>query len=190
MRRKPSGLFFPCAALALVTLIAACARGSQPPAAGHAASIPLTSAAFSPGAPIPKKYTCDGANVSPPLQWARPPQGAKSLALICDDPGAPSGTFTHWVLYDLPPTATKLPEGIRAQGTAAGGARQGRNDFQKLGYGGPCPPRGSAHHYHFQLYALSAKVGLKAGATKAEVTRAMAGHILGEGRLIGTYQRR
>jgi hypothetical protein len=131
---------------------------------------------------IPVKYTCDGADVSPPLEFGKIPAGCKSLALICDDPDAPSGDWVHWVCYDLEPTLKGLKEGERA-------GVQGLNDFHKPGYGGPCPPSG-LHHYHFKLYALDAQLKLGPGATKAVVEKAMHGHVLAEGELVGTYARR
>ncbi len=152
-------------------------------------SLKLTTTAFQPGGIIPKKFTCDGADVSPALAWSDLPAGTLSVALIMDDPDAPVGTWVHWVLYDLPPSARELPEGVPKQEELASGARQGRNDFRKIGYGGPCPPRGPAHRYFFKLYALDAKTKLKAGATKADLERAMQGHILAQAELIGRYQR-
>lgn len=152
-------------------------------------SLKLTTTAFQPGGIIPKKFTCDGPDVSPALAWSDLPAGTQSVALIMDDPDAPVGTWVHWVLYDLPPSARELPEGVPKQEDLSSGARQGRNDFRKIGYGGPCPPRGPAHRYVFKLYALDAKTKLKAGATKADLERAMQGHILAQAELIGRYQR-
>ena len=149
----------------------------------------LTSSAFSEGATIPKKYTADGADVSPPLQWQGAPQTTKSIALICDDPDAPRGTWVHWVLFNLPADKNELPEGVPATATLTGGARQGKNDFGKLGYGGPSPPKGKPHRYFFKIYALDALLDLKEGATKAQLEKAMAGHILAQGQLMGTYGR-
>ena len=149
----------------------------------------LSSPAFQPNADIPKKFTCDGPDVSPALRWADPPAGTQALALICDDPDAPVGTWVHWVLYDLPPTERELPEGVQKDETLTNGARQGRNDFRRIGYGGPCPPPGPAHRYFFKLYALGAKTNLKPGATKAELLKAMEGHILAQTELVGKYKR-
>ncbi len=149
----------------------------------------LTSTAFSPGEMIPKKFTCDGPDVSPQLAWNDPPLGTQSFALIADDPDAPVGTWVHWVLYDLPASARELAEGVAKQEQLPSGARQGRNDFGKIGYGGPCPPPGKPHRYFFKLYALDAKLNLKAGATKAEVERAMKSHSLGQAELVGRYGR-
>jgi hypothetical protein len=159
------------------------------PEQGGAMSLQITSSAFPAGDTIPKKFTCDGPDVSPKLAWADSPPKTQSFALIMDDPDAPVGTWVHWVLYDLPADAKELSEGVAKQEQLSNGARQGRNDFGKIGYGGPCPPPGKPHRYFFKLYALDAKLNLKAGATKAEVERAMKGHILAQGELIGKYGR-
>ena len=156
---------------------------------GGAMSLQISSAAFSAGETIPKKFTCDGPDVSPQLKWNEPPAHTQSLALIMDDPDAPAGTWVHWVLHDLPANTRELPEGIAKQEQLSSGARQGRNDFGKIGYGGPCPPPGKPHRYFFKLYALDAKLNLKAGATKADVERAMKSHILAQAELIGKYGR-
>ncbi len=150
----------------------------------------LTSTAFAEGAAIPAKHTCDAKDVSPPLKWAGLPAGAKSLALIVDDPDAPVGTWVHWVLYDVPVTMTELAEDVAKSQYAAGGAKQGLNDFGRLGYGGPCPPHGKAHRYFFKLYALDAVLDLKPGLTKRDLERAMEKHILARTQLMGTYQRK
>ncbi len=152
-------------------------------------SLKLTSTAFDPGANIPKKFTCDGPDVSPALAWTDAPAGTQSFALIVDDPDAPVSTWVHWVLYDLPANARELAEGVPKQEELPSGARQGRNDFRKIGYGGPCPPPGPAHRYFFKLYALDSKTSLKPGATKADLQKAMKGHILAEAELMGRYQR-
>ncbi len=152
----------------------------------------VTSGAFASGAGIPSKYTCDGADTSPALAWSGAPAGTAAFALIADDPDAPSGTWVHWVLFNLPASSTALPEGVAKTDAPAGlgGALQGRNDFRRVGYGGPCPPPGKLHRYFFKVYALDATLPLKAGATKQDVERAMRGHVLGEGSLMGTYARR
>ena len=154
-----------------------------------AAALTLTSSAFAAGANIPKKHTCDAEDVSPPLAWNEPPAGTQSFALIVDDPDAPVGTWVHWVLYDLPASARSLSENVPKQDQLADGSRQGRNDFRRIGYGGPCPPPGKPHRYFFKLYALNAKLGLNPGATKADVERAMQGHILAQGELMARYGR-
>ena len=152
-------------------------------------SIELTSTAFQPDATIPKKYTGDGADQSPPLRWSGIPAEAKSIALICDDPDAPGGTWVHWVLFDLPPQTGELVEGVPTTATLGNSAKQGKNDFGNLGYGGPAPPKGKPHRYFFKLYALAVAVDLLPGATKAQLEEAMKGHILGERQLMGTYGR-
>ena len=153
-------------------------------------SMELTSTAFTEGGAIPAKFTCDDKDESPPLKWSGVPAGAKSLALIADDPDAPVGTWVHWVLYDLPATTTELPEDVSKSQYVAGGARQGLNDFRRLGYGGPCPPPGKPHRYFFKLYALDAALDLKPGATKKDVERAMDKHVLAQAQLVGTYKRK
>lgn len=145
----------------------------------------LTSTAFSEGATIPKNHTADGADVSPSLQWQGTPQETKSLAMICDDPDAPRGTWVHWVLFNLPADLTELSEGWKQTGSAA----QGKNDFGRLGYGGPSPPKGKPHRYFFKIYALDAVLDLKEGTNKAQLEKAMAGHTLDQGQLVGTYGR-
>jgi Raf kinase inhibitor-like YbhB/YbcL family protein len=152
----------------------------------------LTSPAFRDGAAIPAQHTCDGADVSPQLAWEGAPPGTAAFALIVDDPDAPAGTWVHWVLYNLAGNLAALPEDVpkKDQPKQLGGALQGKNDFRRVGYGGPCPPPGRPHRYFFKLYALNAALPLRAGATKQEVERAMAGHVIGEARLIGTYARK
>lgn len=149
----------------------------------------LTSPAFAEGGAIPKRHTCEGQDVAPALQWTGVPAGAKSLALIVDDPDAPDPkapkrTYVHWVLYDIPPQATGIPEG----GAPPAGARPGRNDWGRTGYGGPCPPIGR-HRYVHKLYALDALLGDLGQPAKAALEKAMAGHVLAEARLVGTYQK-
>ena len=146
-------------------------------------------AAFKQNEPIPKKYTCDGSDVSVPLSWSNPAEGTKSFALIADDPDAPRGTWVHWLLYDLPANTRELPEAVATHEKLDNGAKQGKNDFGKIGYGGPSPPAGPAHHYHFKLYALADQTGLAAGATKQQLLDAMKGHVLAQAELIGTYRR-
>jgi Raf kinase inhibitor-like YbhB/YbcL family protein len=152
-------------------------------------SIELSSTAFQSGETIPKPYTGDGADRSPPLRWSEPPAGTRSLALICDDPDAPRGTWVHWVLFNLPAQTRALEEGVPTTESLDNGARQGKNDFGNLGYGGPAPPKGKPHRYFFKLYALDAVVDLPAGATKAQLLDAMKGHILDQGELVGKYGR-
>jgi len=149
----------------------------------------LTSTAFNEGEVIPKQHTGDGKDASPPLKWAGAPAGTASFALICDDPDAPRGTWVHWVLFNVPAGTTELPEGVPADKSVLSGARQGVNDFGNIGYGGPAPPRGKPHRYFFKLYALGAVLDLKEGATKQQLLKAMEGHILAEGQLMGKYSR-
>ena len=148
----------------------------------------ITSSAFSEGEAIPNRYTCDGPDVSPDLAWSGIPEGAASLALICDDPDAPMGTWVHWVLFNIPAGADGLPAGIPSDAALENGARHGTNDFRRLGYGGPCPP-GGTHRYFFKLYALDTMLELDSGITKGQLLEAMEGHILAEGQLMGIYSR-
>ncbi len=150
----------------------------------------LSSPAFKEGERVPVKYTCDGQNISPPLAWGEVPEGAKSFTLIVDDPDAPTGTFTHWVLFNLHADSRELTENISPQGKLPNGALQGKNDFGKIGYGGPCPPPGPSHHYHFKIYALDQNPDLKSGTSKEQVLQAMEGHVLAQGELIGLYGRK
>jgi Raf kinase inhibitor-like YbhB/YbcL family protein len=171
--------------LAMLFIQAGCQGQGATPAleGGNEMSIQISSTAITEGGNIPRIYTCDDQNVSPPLAWTDVPTNTISLALIMDDPDAPSGTWVHWVLYNLPPNLTSLEQG------RSGGGTDGKNDFNKLGYGGPCPPRGSNHRYFFKLYALDSTLDLKAGATKAQVENAMKDHILAHGQLMGRYGR-
>jgi Raf kinase inhibitor-like YbhB/YbcL family protein len=153
-------------------------------------TIDITSTAFqSDGSAIPRQYTGDGEDRSPPLAWSEPPSGTKSLALICDDPDAPRGTWVHWVLFNLPAQTRILEEGVPTAETIASGAKQGKNDFGNIGYGGPAPPKGKPHGYFFKIYALDTTMDLPAGATKSQLVGAMKGHLLAEGQLVGKYQR-
>lgn len=145
----------------------------------------ITSPAFSAGQMIPAQYTCDGQDISPPLRWSDAPQGTQSFALIADDPDAPRGTWVHWVLFNLPAEAHELPE----RAALPAGSQQGKNSGGRVGYGGPCPPSGT-HRYFFKLYALDTTLNLAAGADKEQLLRAMAGHILAETEIMGTYRRR
>ena len=151
--------------------------------------IQLTSSAFEEGRFIPSKYTCDGENISPPLKWSNLPKGTKSLAMISDDPDAPIGTWVHWVIYNIPSSISEFEESIPTDKELLNGAKQGINDFKKIGYGGPCPPSG-AHRYFFKLYALDLELKLEPGVTKTDLLKAMEGHILEMGQLMGTYQRK
>lgn len=150
--------------------------------------IELTSSAFKNGGMIPEKYTCDGDDNSPPISWKSVPEETRSLALICDDPDAPMGTWVHWVVYNIPPEIKELKENITPERKIKNGGIQGMNDFKKIGYGGPCPP-GGTHRYFFKIYALDTKVDLDPGATKSQLLIAMEGHILAKGDLMGKYSR-
>ncbi len=141
---------------------------------------------FTAGSAIPRKYSCDGVNLSPALSWSHPPPGTVAFALIVDDPDAPAGTWVHWVVYDLPGRLRKLEAGDGNRGSPG---TQGVNDFRSAGYGGPCPPPGKDHRYFFKLYALDNPTGLKAGASKRELLGAMKGHVLGQAQTWGTYKR-
>ncbi len=169
-------------------VVASCADNTKP-AKEPALNISIFSTAFAEGQPIPDQYTCAGPDVSPPLTWSNAPVGTKSFALITDDPDAPLGTWVHWVLYNLPSATTSLTENVPPSPELPGGAKQGVNDFLQTGYGGPCPPHGNAHRYFFKIYALDTMLDLNSGATKKELLKAMNGHVLAEGRLMGTYQR-
>jgi len=153
-------------------------------------SFALKSTAFSNGGEIPRKYTCSGENVSPALNWTEPPGHARSLALIVDDPDAPAGTWTHWIIWNIPAHATSLPEAVPTiQESLASGARQGKNDFGRIGYGGPCPPPGRPHRYFFKLYALGAILDLKPGAARSELESAMNPHVLAHAEWMGLFKR-
>lgn len=155
---------------------------------GDVMEIKITSPAFEEGGMIPKRYTCEGEDVSPPLSWDNIPEGTESIALICDDPDAPMGTWVHWVIYNIPPAVRELPENIPAKDILPDGTRQGITDFRRIGYGGPCPP-GGTHRYFFKIYALDTLLDLPPGITKRELLKAMEGHIIGQGQLIGKYRR-
>lgn len=148
----------------------------------------IKSSAFKEGGLIPGKYTCDGIDVSPPLEWSSVPDGTETFALICDDPDAPVGTWVHWVLFNIPGDIRGLPENMPASDVLENGAMQGRNDFGRTSYGGPCPPRGT-HRYYFKIYALDRELDTGPGVSKKELLKAMDGHILAEGQLMGKYKR-
>jgi len=150
--------------------------------------IKITSPAFKDGGMIPSKYTCDGQDISPPLQWENLPPKTKSIALICDDPDAPMGIWVHWVVYDLPGYTKELKENFPEDETLPDGTRQGITDFGKTGYGGPCPPSGT-HRYFFKIYALDAPVDIVTMADKPKLLKEMEGHLLGQGKLMGRYKR-
>jgi len=148
----------------------------------------ITSTSFKENEMIPKLYTCDGKDISPPLEWKNIPEGTESFALICDDPDAPHGTWVHWVYYDIPSTVKVLPEGVATIKKPDIGGNQGINDFRRIGYGGPCPP-GGTHRYHFKLYALNRVLNLEPGLTKEKLINSMKFHVIEKTRLTGKYKR-
>jgi len=149
----------------------------------------IMSSAFINKGVIPKRYTCDGEDVSPELSWRGAPLERRSYAIIVDDPDAPVGAFTHWVAFNIPAETKGLPSGITKAKDLPTGGQQGTNDYPGIGYGGPCPPAGKPHHYVFHLYALDLQLDLKAGASKTDLLDKMQGHILADAELIGTYGR-
>ena len=163
------------------------AKAPVPAAKEAAVSLQLTSSAFAAGGAIPKRFTCDGEDVPPPLAWTGAPAGTRSFALVVDDPDAPMGTWVHWVLYDLPDTTAALPEAVTAS-TLPPGTHEGTNSWKRTGYGGPCPPSGR-HRYFHKLYALDIVLPDLDRPTRAELEKAMAGHVLAQTELVGTYQR-
>jgi len=180
-----------CAVLLLASPVTERARAAAAQAAAQKApeaKFQLTSSSFAADSAIPAKYTCDGANVSPALAWTEPPAGTQSFALVVDDPDVPNKTAIHWLIYDLPPTTRALPEGVPTKAKLPDGSRQGKNDPGKIGYGGPCPSPGAAHHYFFKLYALDYQTGLKPKAKGADVEAAIKGHILAQAELIARFQ--
>ena len=182
------------ASIALMMMFAvACAKqpATNPPATQTpqaATNMKLTSSAFAEGQAIPRQYTCAGINISPPLEWTGIPKSAKTIAIIADDPDAPAGTWVHWVIYNLPADTLGMIENLPPTEEIKGGGLQGKNDFEKIGYGGPCPPSGT-HRYLFKIFALDSELPLKSGATKADVEKAMSGHVLAQAQLMGTYQK-
>jgi len=182
-----------CLVTAIVTGPFSCRNGendmARTTAASDVATIRVMSSAFGEGGPIPQRYTCDGEEISPPLSWESVPEGTQSIVLIADDPDAPRGTFVHWVLYDLPADARELPEDMPRDKILSNGARQGISDGGDFGYMGPCPPSGT-HRYFFKVYAIDTRVDLPPGKHKADLLKAMEGHILAQGQTMGTYRRR
>ena len=190
----------PCMLGGLVIFLCSCQAQqesqSQPPgtpasrsvaqAATSSQIMTVSSTAFTNGAPIPARYTCQGANISPELKWSGVPDGAAALALLCQDPDAPSGTFTHWVVFNLPPTLTELKEGPIHLPASAG---EGTNDSRKSGYTGPCPPPGKIHHYHFTVYALDTKLAASRSTTGPDLLKLIGGHVLGQVEMVGTFER-
>jgi Raf kinase inhibitor-like YbhB/YbcL family protein len=179
--------------LALWGISAAChtrAAAAQTPAQKRPeAKLLLTSSSFNADSALPAKFTCDGTDVSPALAWNEPPAGTQSFALVVDDPDVPTKTVIHWLIYDLPPATRALPEGVPTKAKLPDGSRQGKNDRGKIGYSGPCPQAGAAHHYFFKLYALDYQTSLKPKAAAGDVERAIKGHILAQAELIARFQR-
>jgi Raf kinase inhibitor-like YbhB/YbcL family protein len=161
-------------AILLATIVSFAAGGAK---------MKITSSAFNEGGNIPSKFTCDGSNTSPPLQLTSVPPGAKSLVLIADDPDAPGGLFTHWLVWNIAPQINSIGEGTAPKGV------HGTNDFGKSGYGGPCPPSGT-HRYSFRIFALDRELDLPSGAKRGQVDTAMKGHVIAQGELIGRYSRK
>lgn len=155
---------------------------------GQTSDLRISSTAFQNGGTIPRPYTCDGNDASPPLAWTGVPAEAKSLALIVDDPDAPVGTWIHWVVFNIPADVVSMPEQVPQGPTLANGAQQGVNSWNRSGYGGPCPPRGQ-HRYFFKLYALDVSLNPRGSMSKAQLLGAMRGHVLAEAQIIGTYSR-
>jgi Raf kinase inhibitor-like YbhB/YbcL family protein len=156
---------------------------------GAPVAFTISSTSFSSGGDIAKKFTCDGADVSPLLTWTSPPAGTKSLALLADDPDAPVGNWNHWVLWNLPAESRTLAENLAKTAQLPDGSRQGMNDFKKTGYNGPCPPVGKPHRYYFKIFALDTKLDLRGDAGKPELEAAMKGHILAQAEWMGRYKR-
>jgi Raf kinase inhibitor-like YbhB/YbcL family protein len=168
--------------------VAGCQSGTEPPKEAEMV-LSVSSSAFAEGEVIPDSYTCQGRDISPPLAWSQPPAGTQSLALIVDDPDAPVGVFTHWVIFNIPADSGGLPEAVPTQAELPSGALQGKNDFGRTGYAGPCPPPGRPHRYQFTVYTLDGKLDLTADASKKQLLAAMQEHILAQGELSGIYQR-
>lgn len=162
---------------------------AQESSKGAAMAFTIQSSDFLNGADIPREFTCDGKDRSPALSWSGAPDGTKTFALIADDPDAPAGTWVHWVIFNIPGKTQSLAGGVEKREEFGDGSKQGKNDFRKIGYGGPCPPPGRPHRYFFKLFALGSELTLPAGASKADLEHAMAGHILAQAELMGRYKR-
>jgi Raf kinase inhibitor-like YbhB/YbcL family protein len=172
--------------LAIAVLTITCAVADEKP---EVPELDLKSDAFEHEKPIPAKYTCEGDDISPGLSWGELPEGTMELALICDDPDAPVGTWTHWVVYGIPADAAPFNEAFPKEEQTESGILQGENSWGRIGYGGPCPPKGKPHRYFFKLYALDKELGLKPGVDKETLEKAVKTHIIGYGELMGTYAR-
>ena len=176
------------ALLLAAPFLAGCRHSESAIVAASGAVITLSSTSLQDGR-VPKEFTCDGDDKSPPMTWQAPPDGTRALALTVTDPDAPGQTFTHWVLYNVPASTNGVPEGVPKQGQLSDGSRQGTTDFGKVGYGGPCPPPGKPHRYVFTLYALDSKLEVPSGASRSQVESAMQGHVLARGELTASYGR-
>ena len=159
------------------------------PTQTQSAPLSISSPSFANGGEIPKKFSCDGPDVSPQLGWSEPPAGTAAFALLVDDPDAPAGNWNHWTIWNIPASARSLPEGVSKSRRLPDGSQQGMNDFKKVGYNGPCPPANKPHHYHFQLFAVDTKLNLTGDAGKPELATAMKGHVLAQAEWIGTFRR-
>ena len=179
--------FAAAAVLTVGCVLAACGDGGAEKEATvtPSATMTVTSDAFQAQGTIPTQHTCDGADQSPPLAWKGAPANTRAFAIIMDDPDAPVGTWVHWVAYNLPAETARLAAGDSARLPA--GSRDGKNSWGRAGYGGPCPPKGAPHHYSFRVYALDATLDLAAGASKGDVEKAMASHVLAAGELVGLF---
>jgi len=165
------------------------APASSSPIGEQPMPMTISSPSFSNGGEIARKFTCDGADVSPQLSWTEPPPGTKTFALLLDDPDAPVGNWNHWAAWNLPPSLRGLPEGVSKSAQLSDGSQQGSNDFRKTGYNGPCPPPGQPHRYYFKLFALDTKLELKSSAGKHDLEAAMKGHVLAQAEWMGRYGR-
>ena len=185
------GLFYRRLAVPLSTILVVLALVLPASVCGQQASskFELRTTSFAPGGFIPKRFTCDASDVSPALFWTEPPPGTKTFAVIEDDPDAPSGTFVHWLVYELPASYRQLPEALSGNDQMPDGARQGTNGFSRTGYSGPCPPPGRPHRYFIRFYALDSKLNLRPAATRRELDAAMKGHILAQAELMGRFGR-
>jgi Raf kinase inhibitor-like YbhB/YbcL family protein len=163
------------------------AQTNPQPNQGHV--LRLSTPSFQPGTPIPPQYSCKGADISPALQWSNAPAQTAAFALVMDDPDAPAGTWVHWTMWNIPPGTHEVPENLSKEQQLPDGTRQGRNDFHKTGYNGPCPPAGKAHRYYLRLYALDTRLDLPAGASRADLDAAMKSHILQQAEYMGTFRR-
>jgi hypothetical protein len=183
--RRTLTVLLPLIMVVLALVLPAEVRGQK----ASSSKLELTTTSFTPGDFIPRRFTCEAENVSPALAWTDPPPGTQSFALIEDDPDAPSGTFVHWLVYDLPAAYRGLPEALSGSAQMPGGGRQGTNDFARTGYRGPCPPPGRPHRYFIRLYALDIKLNLRPAARRRELDAVMEDHILAQAELMARYQR-